>query len=81
MGHKLKDEIPGAVLAKIPGRSHALPTEEPVLCASLIGRFQAGLPAEALGAGLLVTIYPGTSAPRSIEAPAFSQFSQPSKKF
>ena len=34
MGNKLKDEIPGAVLVKVPGRGHSLPTEDPLVCAS-----------------------------------------------
>jgi pimeloyl-ACP methyl ester carboxylesterase len=42
MGNKLKDEIPGAWLVKMPGRGHALPTEDPDVCAQLIRWFQQG---------------------------------------
>jgi pimeloyl-ACP methyl ester carboxylesterase len=36
MGHKLKDEIPGARLVELPGCGHALPTELPLEIAGLI---------------------------------------------
>jgi pimeloyl-ACP methyl ester carboxylesterase len=39
MGHKLKDEIPGARLRKIEQCGHSLPSECPVECAQIIGAF------------------------------------------
>jgi pimeloyl-ACP methyl ester carboxylesterase len=41
MGNKLKDEVPGSLLVKVPQRGHALPTEDPVACADLIRRFES----------------------------------------
>jgi len=57
MGNKLKDEIPGALLAKIPGRGHCLTTEEPKICAQLICRFQTGACPSKLAEGLGVSVY------------------------
>jgi pimeloyl-ACP methyl ester carboxylesterase len=64
MGHQLKDEIPGAVLVKLPGHSHSLPTEAPAVCASLIRRFQQGQTPVELATGLEVEVYPATLTPR-----------------
>jgi pimeloyl-ACP methyl ester carboxylesterase len=58
MGHALKDHIPGAMLVELPGRSHSLPTEDPLRCKSLIERFQQGLASEALVAGLDADFFP-----------------------
>jgi pimeloyl-ACP methyl ester carboxylesterase len=58
MGNKLKDEIAGAVLVKVPRRGHSLPTEDPVVCAKLIRGFQQGLAAEKLGVEAGVKVYP-----------------------
>jgi pimeloyl-ACP methyl ester carboxylesterase len=44
MGHKLKDEIPGARLVKLSGCGHALPTEKPLETAALIGDYLTGKP-------------------------------------
>jgi pimeloyl-ACP methyl ester carboxylesterase len=60
MGDKLKHEIAGTVLVKVPQRGHSLPTEDPVICARLIRGFQKGLTAEKLGAGVGVKVYPAT---------------------
>jgi pimeloyl-ACP methyl ester carboxylesterase len=57
MGNKLKDEIAGSLLVRIPGRGHALPTEDPALCADLIRRFQQGCPAVQLTQGHKARIY------------------------
>ena len=65
MGNKLKDEIPGAMLVKVPRRGHALPTEDPLVCAELIQRFQQGRTPAELAAGLGVKIYPATAMLRS----------------
>jgi pimeloyl-ACP methyl ester carboxylesterase len=61
MGNKLKDEIPGAVLVKVPRRGHALPTEDPLVCSQLIQRFQQGRTPAELAAGLGVNVYPATT--------------------
>ena len=61
MGNKLKDEIPGAVLVKVPRRGHALPTEDPRVCAALIQRFQQGRTPVELSAGLGARTYPATT--------------------
>jgi pimeloyl-ACP methyl ester carboxylesterase len=62
MGHKLRDEVPGAILVKVPERGHALPTEDPHVCAELILRFQAARAADELGLGLQVIVYGATNA-------------------
>jgi pimeloyl-ACP methyl ester carboxylesterase len=61
MGHALKDHIPGAMLVEVPGRSHSLPTEDPMKCSALIQRFQQGLKSEALVAGLDADFFPATA--------------------
>jgi pimeloyl-ACP methyl ester carboxylesterase len=61
MGHALKDHIPGAILVEVPGRSHSLPTEDPVKCSALIRRFQQGLASEALVVGLDADFFPTTA--------------------
>jgi pimeloyl-ACP methyl ester carboxylesterase len=61
MGHALKDHIPGAMLVEVPGRSHSLPTEDPMKCSALIQRFQQGLASEALVAGLDADFFPATA--------------------
>lgn len=62
MGHKLKNQIPGAWLVEVPHSGHSLPTEQPVQCAQLIRQFVATGSVRAPGtAG--ITVYPG-SAPR-----------------
>ncbi len=65
MGHQLKDEIPGAVLVKLPGRGHSLPSEDPLRCAKLIRRFQWGRTPDELAAGLGLELYPAAPAVRS----------------
>ena len=65
MGHQLKDEIPGAVLVKVPARGHSLPTEDPLRCAKLIRRFQQGRTPDEMAAGLGVELYPAVTAVRS----------------
>ena len=52
MGHQIKDQIPGAVLVKLPRRGHSLATEDPQRCANLIQRFQQGQTPGELAAGL-----------------------------
>jgi pimeloyl-ACP methyl ester carboxylesterase len=64
MGHALKDHIPGAMLVEMPGRSHSLPTEDPIKCANLIKRFQQGLASESIAAGLDVDFFPATTTLR-----------------
>jgi pimeloyl-ACP methyl ester carboxylesterase len=44
MGHKLKDEIPGAQLVELAGCGHALPTERPLEIAGLLRDCIAGKP-------------------------------------
>jgi pimeloyl-ACP methyl ester carboxylesterase len=60
MGNKLKDEIPGSILVKVPERGHSLPTEAPLVCAELIRRFHQNLPPADLANGLNIRVYPGT---------------------
>jgi pimeloyl-ACP methyl ester carboxylesterase len=75
MGHQLKDQIPGAVLVKLPGRGHSLPTEDPLTCANLIQRFQQGWGVNELASGLGVKVYP---APAMVgEPPLLSSAVQP----
>jgi pimeloyl-ACP methyl ester carboxylesterase len=69
MGNKLKDEIPGAVLVKVPERGHSLPTEDPMVCAKLIQRFQQGRTPAELAAGFDMDVFPATSVLRSISLP------------
>jgi pimeloyl-ACP methyl ester carboxylesterase len=64
MGHALKDHIPGAMLVEVPGRSHSLPTEDPIKCSALIERFQKGLASEALVTGLDADFFPATAIRR-----------------
>jgi pimeloyl-ACP methyl ester carboxylesterase len=66
MGHQLKDQIPGAVLVKLPGRGHALPTEDPLTCAMLIQRFQQGRGFNEVASGLGAKVY---RAPAVVEEP------------
>lgn len=61
MGNKLKDEISGAVLVKVPRRGHALPTEDPLVCTELIQRFQLDRTPTELAAGLGVKVYSATA--------------------
>jgi pimeloyl-ACP methyl ester carboxylesterase len=59
MGHKLKNEIPGATLVIFPRCSHAVPTEQPALCAELIRQFSArGEVRAPMASGL--NIYPAS---------------------
>src|SRR5262245_15350675 len=44
MGHKLKDEIPGAQFVKLPGCGHQLPGERPMEIAALIQAYITGKP-------------------------------------
>jgi pimeloyl-ACP methyl ester carboxylesterase len=60
MGNKLKDEIAGTVLVKVPQRGHSLPTEDPAVCAKLIRSFQQGSTAGQLGAVAGVKVYAAT---------------------
>jgi fermentation-respiration switch protein FrsA (DUF1100 family) len=57
MGHALKDQIPGAVLVKLPGCGHCLPTEAAVECAKLIHRFAQGRTPDELAAGLDARVF------------------------
>ncbi len=61
-GHKLKNQIPGARLVEIPQSSHALPTEQPVICADPIRRLVTESGELTLPAGLELTVYPGMPA-------------------
>lgn len=57
MGNKLKDEIPGASLVKVPGCGHSLPTEEPAVCSRLIRWFQQGCKRDEMVAGCGLKVY------------------------
>jgi pimeloyl-ACP methyl ester carboxylesterase len=62
MGHKLRNEIPGACLVEIPRSSHALPTEKPATCADLIRRFVTQSGGLALPSGSELKVYPASPA-------------------
>jgi len=64
MGHKLKNQIPGAWLVEIPRSSHALPTEQPSTCADLIRRFATGSGGLTVPPGSELTVYPDSPAAR-----------------
>lgn len=66
-GHKLKNQIPGAWLVEVPHSSHALPTEQPAICADLIRRFVTESGELTLPPGSELTVYPGSPAvPRAL---------------